>query len=106
MIFNKKKEKEIVATLTETTSISPAYFDTNGNEIPWNSGGTYSRVEYKKIKKFRIDSYKYYNKGYKTLIFTAVFLNKEEAEKTYNYLLDLNGESSVENIINKKSFKK
>jgi len=117
MRFGKKVEIveiETVVSISEVTSISPIYYDNDGNEIKnvysggWvsaNTGFSYSRMNYKKMKKYNVNSIKYYSNGSIRTLLLASFDTKEEAEGIYNELLNTNGETYIETIIDKKSFK-
>ncbi len=112
MRFGKRREKETVVSISEITTIESVYYDADDKEIinyggSWSICGlTYSRMGYKKVKKYRVDSMKYYNSGHPCSLFTSLFLNKEEAEEIYNELLNLNGEKYIETLIDKITFKK
>ena len=112
MRSRKKVEKEIQVSISEVTTIQPVYYDAEGKEIKnaytgWGSSGiTYASIKYKKVKKFRVDSYKFYTNGDVSTLLTSLFETKEEAEETYSQLLEMNGNTFIENVIDTKTFKK
>lgn len=108
MKFGKRKEKEINVSISEVTTISPVFYNENNEEIKiWNgysnSGLTY-KIVYKKIKRYKVESFKYYNNGDVSTLFTTQCETKEEAEGLYNDLLNLNGELCIEKVIDNRKF--
>ena len=57
------------------------------------------------FKRYKVECINYNNSEYNVLLSTSCE-TREEADEIYNQLLELNGETNVENIIDKRTFKK